>query len=150
MNGNTFTATGVPLREGGNVITAVAMTDRTMRVRTAYRGTRYHRPKVIIDSPADGSVVTEDTITVTGRVNDVVLGTINSGQAQVSVNGHTAVVANRSFAIHGIALLPGPNTIAVTSRDSVGNVDTTTRTIVREYPGLCASLPSPATPKRRR
>jgi hypothetical protein len=80
VSGDTFTAS-VPLREGGNVLTAVATdaagatgTDSITIVLDTVA------PRVVIDSPTPGSVTTGETITVAGRVNDVVLGTVNSAR----------------------------------------------------------------------
>ncbi len=133
VSGNAFTATGVSLREGGNVLTAVATnidgepgTDSITVVLDTVA------PRVIIDSPASGSVMTEASITVAGRVNDVVMGTVNSGQATVSVNGIPAVVSHRTFMAEGVALHPGQNSIVAIATDAVGNVDTKAITVLRE------------------
>jgi hypothetical protein len=138
VSGNHFTATGVPLREGGNVVTAVATgaagssgTDSVTIVLDTVA------PRVIVDSPANNSVTTEDSLVVSGRVSDVVMGTVNSGQARVFVNGLPAVVANRTFLSPPIALVPGPNTITATASDAVGNSDTKTIVVLRE------NIPSP-------
>jgi hypothetical protein len=133
VSGNTFVAEGVELREGGNVVTAVvtnaagnAASDSVTLVLDTTA------PRVFIDSPPAGSVTREAAVTVVGRVSDVVLGTINSGQAQVFVNGQPAVVSNRSFMAEGVALSPGNNTITAVARDAAGNSDTKTVLVIRE------------------
>jgi hypothetical protein len=42
----------------------------------------------------------------------------------VVVNGVSATVANRSFAAHGVLLVPGQNTITAVATDRAGNTDT--------------------------
>ncbi len=133
VSGNTFVATGVPLREGGNVVTAVATDAQgnagTDTVTLVLDTTA---PRVHIDSPAQATVVTSPTISVTGRVNDIVLGTVNTTQAQVAVNGVEAQVSHRTFVATGVPLAPGSNTITALARDAVGNFDSTSVTILRE------------------
>jgi hypothetical protein len=133
VSGNTWTAQGVFLREGGNVVTAVATDAQgnsgTDSVTVILDTTA---PRVFVDSPADGSTTLEATVTVSGRVNDVVIGTVNSGQATVTVNGHPAVVSNRTFVAENVALSPGLNTITATAVDAVGNSDTRGVVVLRE------------------
>ncbi|HEX9506259.1 MAG TPA: hypothetical protein VGA62_09675, partial [Acidimicrobiia bacterium] len=133
VSGDSFTATGVHLDEGGNVVTAVATdasggvgTDSVTVVRDTVA------PRVLIDSPVNGAVTAASTITVSGRVNDTVLGTINSGQAHVTVNGIEAVVSNRTFLAEGVALVSAANTITAVATDAVGNADTKTITVNRQ------------------
>ena len=100
-------------------------------------------PRVLIDSPAPGSLTTAATLTVTGRVNDVVMGTINSGQASVAVNGVTAEVSNRTFVAREISLEPGENSITATASDAVGNSDSKSIVVYREsLPGSRLSIVS--------
>jgi RHS repeat-associated protein len=136
VTGQTFTAADVPLQEGGNVLTAVA-TDAVGNVGTDSITVVLDTvaPRVLIDSPVAGAVTAASAITVTGRVNDTVLGTINSGQAQVTVNGLPAVVTNRSFEVQGVPLVEGTNTITAAATDAVGNSDTQTITLIRSSVG---------------
>lgn len=122
VSGTTFTATNVPLVEGGTIITAAA-TDAHGRVGTATITVIHDQtaPRVSIDSPRDGATLGQSPITVSGMVNDIVLGTVNDGQATVTVNGTTARVANRTFVAEGITLAPGDNSIAATATDASGN-----------------------------
>ncbi len=133
VSGTSFTATGVHLQEGGNVLTAVA-TDGQGGVGTDSITVVLDTlaPRVLIDSPVNGAVTAAASIAVSGRVNDVVLGTINSGQAQVTVNGTPASVSNRTFVAQGVALQEGTNTITAVALDAVGNFDTKTITVVRQ------------------
>jgi hypothetical protein len=138
VSGSSFTASGVSLREGGNVVTATAtdtLGNASSDSITVVLDTT--APRVLIDAPQAGSVTTDESVVVTGRINDVVMGTVNSGQAQVSVNGVTAQVANRTFIAQGIPLQLGNNTITATATDAVGNSDSQTVTVIR------ANVPGP-------
>jgi hypothetical protein len=76
-------------------------------------------PIVRIDSPRDGFVSANNSIAVTGLVNDIVNGATN---AQVRVNGVTATVAGGSFMAMDLPLVRGPNTVEAVATDAVGNV----------------------------
>ena len=131
-NGKSFQTT-VPLQEGNNTITAVATNSNNTQSTASIQVTLDTTPpKVTVDEPIDASTTTEPTITVTGIVNDLVVGTVNSGQAQVTVNGSNAQVANRTYVAAGVALQLGPNTIQVVGRDQTGNSATTTVSVTRE------------------
>jgi hypothetical protein len=124
LNGTTFTAHGVVLREGNNLLTASATTSAGgvgSDSVSAYLDTT--PPTVRIGSPASGAVVTSSQIDVTGDVNDMVTGTVNGDQVSVVVNGVNATVANRSFAAHGVLLVPGQNTITALATDRAGNTN---------------------------
>jgi|CXWL01.1.fsa_nt_gi hypothetical protein len=129
VTGTSWTAS-VPLSEGGNVVTAV-VTDPNGNAGTHSITVALdtQSPRVMIDSPAAGSVVTMPVITVSGRVNDLVLGTINAGQATVTVNGIPAVVSNRTFRVEGVTLQPGMNSLVAQGLDATGNQDSKTITV---------------------
>ncbi|MCP4996622.1 MAG: hypothetical protein GY934_23040 [Gammaproteobacteria bacterium] len=61
------------------------------------------------------------TNTISGLVNDIVRGTIEEGQANVTVNGISASISNRSYLAQHIPLVAGENTITVIGSDQVGN-----------------------------
>jgi hypothetical protein len=63
-------------------------------------------------------------VTVTGMINDIVVGTVNVEEARVECNGVSAQVANRAFVAVDVPLQPGPNTLTCTGIDRAGNVDT--------------------------
>ncbi|HYK03235.1 MAG TPA: hypothetical protein VE974_15865 [Thermoanaerobaculia bacterium] len=115
----------VPLVEGNNNITAVATgasgAAGTGSVQVTLDTTP---PHVAIYSPEEGSVTTDDAVTISGLVNDIVVGTVNDQQATVTVNGINAQVANRSFLATNVPLEVGENDIRVTARDRVGNAYT--------------------------
>ena len=122
----------VPLLEGNNTITGVA-TNGAGNVGTASIQVTLDTtpPRVTIDSPIDGFVVTDSSVTVTGKINDTVVGTVNPGQATVAVNSLLAQVANRGFVAAGIPLALGDNTIRAVGRDQAGNSATAAITVRR-------------------
>jgi hypothetical protein len=122
VSNGTFTAQGVVLREGKNLLTASATSPAGgIGSDTVAVFLDTIPPTVHIDSPAAAAVVTTPQIDVTGNVNDVVSGTVNGDQVSVSVNGVAATVANRSFAAHGVLLVPGANTVTAIATDRAGN-----------------------------
>ncbi|MGR9107647.1 MAG: hypothetical protein ACU843_12020 [Gammaproteobacteria bacterium] len=112
----------VSLQEGSNVITAVAR-NAAGNVGTASIEVTLDTtpPRVTIDSPGNGFITGNSSITVAGMINDIVVGTVNGEQAQVTVNGIEAQVANRSFLAAEVPLSPGPNTITAIGTDRAGN-----------------------------
>jgi hypothetical protein len=121
VSGTTFVARDVPLLEGGNILTAAA-TDANGHVGTASVNVvrDLTAPRVAIDYPAEGARLLDSTVTVSGLVNDIVDGTVNASEAAVTVNGHPAAVANRSFTVD-VPLNLGDNVLAVTAVDRSGN-----------------------------
>ena len=129
-NGGTFTAQGVIVREGSTLITATA-TNAGGAVGTASVNVILDTtpPIVTINSPSDKAVVTSPQVYVTGLVNDVVPGTVNSSQVSVTVNGVKADVANRSFMAEDVLLVPGQNVITAVAKDRAGNVSQSSITV---------------------
>jgi hypothetical protein len=122
--GGNFTV-AIPLSEGNNTVTAVATTPSGATSSTsALVNLDTTPPRVAVLSPLDGDNTTEERINVAGNVNDIVVGTVNEVQAQVTVNGIAAEVSNRSFVARNVPLNPGANTIQVVARDRVGNAFT--------------------------
>ena len=132
VSGNNFLAT-VPAQEGISTITAVVTnSDGSTDTASVQINLDTTPPHVAIYAPLDGSVTPDGSVTVTGLVNDIVVGTVNPQQATVKVNGVAAQVANRSFSISNIPLVVGPNLIHATAVDAAGNQATTTVTVVRQ------------------
>jgi hypothetical protein len=121
-SGGTFTAQGVILREGNNLVTATGINAGggvgTASVNVVLDTTP---PIVRIDSPSDKAILTNPQIYVTGLVNDAVPGTVNPGQVIVTVNGVVAAVGNRSFMAEDVLLVPGQNVITAIAKDRAGN-----------------------------
>jgi hypothetical protein len=123
----------VPLAEGPNFIIASASTpDGAVGLQSIEVTLDTTPPHVTITSPPDQFVTTDSAIAVAGIVNDIVVGTVNDQQAQVSVNGATAQVANRTFLATNVPLVLGPNVIQAVGRDRVGNAATTQITVTRQ------------------
>ena len=68
--------------------------------------------------PAEGWVGRTATITVSGRVS--------ADAASVTVNGLAAALAGGAFSRDGVALLEGPNVVALRAEDGAGNAGTAT------------------------
>jgi hypothetical protein len=128
ISGGHFTIANVPLVQGRTVITAEA---RNAVGHVATTSIHVYRdalpPRVAVYAPADGEIVSSSPIIVSGMVDDVAVGTINSGQVSVTVNGIGASVANRAFLAHAVALQPGDNTLTVVATDHSGNQATLVR-----------------------
>ena len=122
----------VPLQEGNNTLTAVATNSNGSTSTASIQVTLDTTPpRVTVSTPVDGFTTTESTVAITGIVNDIVVGTVNPQQAQVTVNGAAATVSNRTFSANA-PLTIGPNTIQVIGRDQTGNSATTNVRVVRE------------------
>lgn len=129
-----FSAT-VPLTEGPNILTATATspsgTAGTASITVTLDTTP---PHVTITSPTDQFTTAATSVSVAGNINDIVVGTVNSQQATVTVNGVAGQVANRTFLAQNIALAMGSNTIQAVAVDRAGNQATTQITVIRQAP----------------
>lgn len=123
----------VPITEGPNTITATATTVEgavgTASIEVTLDTTP---PRVTVTSPPDQFVTTDASISVAGIVNDIVVGTVNAEQAQVTVNGTAAQVANRTFLAADVPLALGINVLQVVGRDRTGNSATTQISVTRQ------------------
>lgn len=125
VSGDRFVAAGVPLIEGGNLITATATAgDGHQGTATINVVRDTTPPRIELESPLPGAVLAEPQVTVRGLVNDIVAGTVNASEASVTVAGVPAMVANRSFVATGVALAPGQNEIQIEAVDASGNRST--------------------------
>jgi hypothetical protein len=124
LTNGSFGAT-VALKEGNNTITCVAL-DAAGHAGTSSISVTLDTtpPRVSISTPRDGALLTAASVTVTGMINDIVVGTVNVEEARVECNGVNAQVANRAFVAVDVPLNPGPNNITCTGIDRAGNVDT--------------------------
>jgi hypothetical protein len=133
LDGSGGFSLALPLAEGPNVVTASATNanggSSTASIQVTLDTTP---PHVTITSPADQFVTADASINVAGNINDIVVGTVNDTQAQVTVNGGPAQVANRMFLAANVPLSVGPNIISAVGRDRVGNEATTQITVVRQ------------------
>jgi membrane-bound inhibitor of C-type lysozyme len=123
----------VPLQEGTNTITAVATNSNATTTTTSLQVTLDTTPpKVTVTSPADGYKTAESSVTVTGIVNDIVVGTVNDQQAKVTVNGVNAQVINRTYTATNIPLQAGVNTLRIVGTDRTGNSATATIRVTQQ------------------
>lgn len=124
--GGVFTAAGVPLAEGVNILTATAVDPTGNRasdsIRVTYEAPDITPPLVNITSPADGATLNASPIEVVGTVDDET--------AEVVVNGTPATLNGTTFTASGIVLTEGDNTIAATAVDPAGNTGTDTIRVV--------------------
>ncbi|MGH9871912.1 MAG: PKD domain-containing protein, partial [Pyrinomonadaceae bacterium] len=91
-------------------------------------------PALAITSPANNSTTTDAQITVSGTASDPGPGA--SGVAQVQVNGQEAAYNSNenTWAITGVALSIGANSIIAQTVDHAGNQTTASITVTRETP----------------
>lgn len=133
VSGDAFTANDVPLAQGRTVITATATTAAgSTTVANVHVFRDSVAPRVDIYSPAEGAVVSDATVTVSGMVDDIVVGTVNAEHVGVRVNGVEARVANRSFIARDVPLSVGTNAITVVATDQAGNSTSVQRAVLRD------------------
>ena len=141
LGSGTFSIESLGLHDGVNELVAVAEDAAgnvgTASVRVIADTTP---PGASITFPVDGSVVSTPTVTVTGLINDLTIGTVSDTRATVTVNGVAASVANRSFAATGVPLLPGANTVIAVATDRAGNRATAEIHVTHAAPAGVASL----------
>jgi hypothetical protein len=128
--GGTFTTADVPLLAGPNLVTAVA-TDAAGRAGTSTVTVLRDviEPRLAVYYPADGAVVTEDSIPVHGSVSDHGEGALDTPPPAVTVNGVTAVVDGETFLAAAVPLVPGANALTVVALDVAGNAEQATVTV---------------------
>ena len=122
VDGLGFTATGVPLAEGGNLITAVAYDAvgvATSASVTIHRDTE--PPAMAVRHPLDGARVSGATVVVTGVVRDY--SNAGLGLPTVAVAGMPAQVTGDSFRAE-VPLAVGVQTLPVVATDAAGNQST--------------------------
>ncbi|OYU25385.1 MAG: hypothetical protein CFE41_21690 [Burkholderiales bacterium PBB2] len=131
LSGNQF-AVSVPLNEGPNTVTAVASNSNGSTTSSSIQVTLdTTAPRIEIYSPAANGTTAQTTATVSGMVNDIVVGTVNPQQATVTVNGVAAEVLNRTFVARNVPLNLGSNQLQAVATDRAGNRTTITSTVQR-------------------
>lgn len=122
VSGGTFTANNVPLAQGRTVVTAIATSPGGV---VATSNVNIYRdsipPRLVVYSPAAGTIVRQSPIAVSGMIDDVVVGTINGEHVSVTVNGVVAEVRNRAFLAPSVPLTAGRNALNVVATDRAGN-----------------------------
>lgn len=122
IEGETFIIDVLGLHDGVNDLVAVAEDGSgnvgTATVRVIADTTA---PGVSVTYPGEGTVLSAPTVTVTGLVNDLTIGTVSETHATVTVNGIEARVENRGFVAAGVPLQPGDNLLTAVAIDRAGN-----------------------------
>lgn len=127
-----YSASGVPLIEGANVITATATRADGFTGRDSVAVTLDTTPPAItLMAPSDGAVLADPTVEVTGSVDDP--------SATVTVNGSPVALTGGQFSA-AISLTIGPNTIEVAAEDTLGNGSTVTIQVTYTPPPPTVSL----------
>jgi hypothetical protein len=130
ISGGRFTADGIPLAQGRTVVTATATSeDGTVASASVFVYRDAIPPRVVLRAPLDGTVLFSPSVHVSGMIDDIVVGTVNSDQATVTVNGVSAEVANRGFVAANVPLVPGANVLRIVARDQGGNTTTLTANV---------------------
>jgi len=135
VSGATF-AVDVPLAQGRTVITAIA-TGASGHIATA--SVNIYRdaipPRVVIYDPPDNALLFSSKVTISGMVDDIVVGTVNAGQVRLTINGIPAIVSNRAFIVPNVPLTPGNNSFDVVATDQVGNATSFSQSVYYDdYP----------------
>jgi hypothetical protein len=130
VSGGRFTANGIALAQGRTVVTAtVTSDDGSVASASVFVYRDAIPPRVVLRAPLDGAVLFSPTVNVTGMIDDIVVGTVNSDQATVKVNGISAQVANRGFVAANVPLVPGANVLRIVATDQGGNATTLTANV---------------------
>lgn len=133
LSSGSFLVRGVPLLEGGNVLSAVAVNAQGHMATATVQVVRdLTPPRLAIYGPSPGAVLHEPSVAVFGLVNDIVPGTVNAGEVTVLVNNQPAEVVNRSFLLPALSLTDGLNSLVFSATDAAGNRREAVVTVRRE------------------
>jgi N-acetylneuraminic acid mutarotase len=135
IDGSGFTAE-VPLTEGANLIRVKAVdkayNEGNSEITVNYDGTP---PALVVNTPINGTITSEDTITVSGTVEDI-------SNPTVTVNGTNAPLTGNAFSID-VALDTGENMINVLSTDGASNVSLIELSVLKDPGAPILALTSP-------
>ncbi|MFZ2491876.1 MAG: hypothetical protein WA208_10350, partial [Thermoanaerobaculia bacterium] len=94
-------------------------------------------PALTLTKPADQSVVTVPTVTVSGFADDAVFVTVNGRSASIDA-------AARTYALANVQLAEGQNELVVIAEDEVGNAATIRAVVTLDTraPGLAITTPA--------
>jgi hypothetical protein len=137
ISGATFTAPGVPLSDGVNVL-VVTVIDPADNHATAQVSVTLDTalPVVTITAPLDGSFTAIPAVTVSG--------TVSEAASAVTVNGKAATLTGNSFILENLTLAEGQNTLNVVAVDLAGNKGTAIATVTLDTvnPLIFVSVPA--------
>ena len=121
----------VALEEGHNtVVTRLVAADGVISTASISVSLDLTPPYVTLESHTDGQSVRTATVAISGLVNDIVRGTVEDSQANVTVNGTQATISNRSYLAKDISLVEGENIIKIVAADQVGNTEVKNITLI--------------------
>jgi hypothetical protein len=134
----SWSASGIVLQEGVNVITVTALDaaenqgDAVLTV--TYTPSDTTQPQVTITSPSSGSTYSTNTssLNMSGSASDEV--GVTSVSWSNDRGGSGACEGTDNWAAGGIALSAGTNRITVTARDAAGNEGSDTLTVIYSVP----------------
>ena len=138
--GSQFTAAGIPLIEGSNLLTATA-TDtfgHTAQSNEVEYLLDTMSPEITITSPVEGELVPAATVTVTGTATDDHLGT-------VVVNGVAATIDGSTFTAENVPLNEGVTELTAVAEDFLDHTTTATVTVLSDTAAPGVAIVSPAT-----
>jgi|GEM_PF-4428228 len=110
--------TTLALSEGENVI-QIAATDAAGNTRTLSRKVILdtHAPKIVIESPSPGAVISNSTLILSGTLTDA------NPIVSLTLNGNPMPVTQGTFR-YPVVLAPGKNVFLLSATDAAGNVGT--------------------------
>ena len=122
-----FTARGVELQEGANLITVVA-TDRAgnQGMATVNIDVDTAQPDIVIESPAPDTLLRADVVSVTGRAVGADIVRVDVGGVEVAVDG------DGRFTRENVPLEEGRNVISAAATDAHGNVGVAQVAVIRD------------------
>jgi RHS repeat-associated protein len=123
----------VTLAEGGNGYTFEA-TDAGNNVTTQTLNLILDSiaPVITIISPANGAIVTQELLTITGNLSEV---------ADLTINSAIVIPAIDNSFIHSLTLAPGSNIISFVATDEAGNIETQSITVTLSSLPVITSTP---------
>lgn len=132
---------GVEVSEEGSYRVVAEASDTTGATVLAARtfGIDLTPPVVAITGPEDGAVIPDETVTVSGTVDEPNL-------AGLSVNGLFATVSGGAFTVTGVPVGEDETVLTATARDLAGHVSEASITVRRGSPGpplLTMDAPQP-------
>jgi RHS repeat-associated protein len=143
VTGGLFRAAQVPLAEGGNTVTVLAVDQAGNQSQATAAVVRDTQPPTLqITSPASGTVVPGDSVTVSGVASDPHLDRVLVGGAPAALVA-TSGGAAASWSL-AAPLVAGSNTITVQAIDVVGNSAAASVTVVRDSSAPQVHIDQPA------
>ncbi len=130
---NTFTAAGIGLTLGENIITATATDALGRKAADTIKVFYQLWIDVSITSPSNSAILSASPINVTGIVNDP--------NAYVEVNGREAIVSkDGAFTATGVRLYEGLNQITAQAVNKLGQTDSDTVNVIYQPPSVPLSV----------